>query len=198
MPTYAYACTACDHRFEAVQSFSDDSLTELPAVRGPAAQGVQRRRCRLQGLRLLPHRLRAAAPPPRVPGRSGCLGLVLGDRRARRPASSRSRPSVRGTSSSRAARRAPRRLVRLTGPPPDGCRTRDPGPRRRRPSPVHRAGRRRPAVHRPRAAGRAADDRALRRLAHDMTVDHSARADIGRHRRLRLLRVPRRRRAGRA
>ena len=29
----------------------------LPAVRGSPAQGVQRRRCRLQGLRLLPHRL---------------------------------------------------------------------------------------------------------------------------------------------
>ena len=30
MPTYAYACTECDHRFEAVQSFSDDSLTVCP------------------------------------------------------------------------------------------------------------------------------------------------------------------------
>jgi putative FmdB family regulatory protein len=30
MPTYAYACTACDHRFEAVQSFSDDALTVCP------------------------------------------------------------------------------------------------------------------------------------------------------------------------
>jgi putative FmdB family regulatory protein len=30
VPTYAYACTACEHRFEIVQSFSDDSLTECP------------------------------------------------------------------------------------------------------------------------------------------------------------------------
>ncbi len=30
MPTYAYACTACDHRFEAQQSFTDDALTECP------------------------------------------------------------------------------------------------------------------------------------------------------------------------
>jgi putative FmdB family regulatory protein len=30
LPTYQYACTACDHRFEAVQSFSDASLTECP------------------------------------------------------------------------------------------------------------------------------------------------------------------------
>ncbi len=34
MPTYQYACTACDHRFEAVQSFSDASLTVCPACSG--------------------------------------------------------------------------------------------------------------------------------------------------------------------
>ena len=34
MPTYAYACTECDHRFEAVQSFSDDSLTVCPQCGG--------------------------------------------------------------------------------------------------------------------------------------------------------------------
>ena len=34
MPTYAYACTACDHRFEAQQSFTDASLTECPQCQG--------------------------------------------------------------------------------------------------------------------------------------------------------------------
>ena len=34
MPTYQYRCTACDHRFEAVQSFSDASLTSCPACSG--------------------------------------------------------------------------------------------------------------------------------------------------------------------
>jgi putative FmdB family regulatory protein len=34
VPTYQYACTACDHRFEAVQSFSDDALTECPVCGG--------------------------------------------------------------------------------------------------------------------------------------------------------------------
>ncbi|MDP9417677.1 MAG: FmdB family transcriptional regulator [Actinomycetota bacterium] len=34
MPTYQYACTACDHRFEAVQSFSDAALTECPECQG--------------------------------------------------------------------------------------------------------------------------------------------------------------------
>ena len=34
MPTYQYACTECDHAFEQVQSFSDDSLTVCPECNG--------------------------------------------------------------------------------------------------------------------------------------------------------------------
>jgi len=34
VPTYAYACTACDHRFEIFQSFSEDSLTQCPQCEG--------------------------------------------------------------------------------------------------------------------------------------------------------------------
>ncbi|MFS8479345.1 MAG: FmdB family zinc ribbon protein [Micromonosporaceae bacterium] len=34
MPTYQYACTACGHQLEAVQSFADDPLTECPACQG--------------------------------------------------------------------------------------------------------------------------------------------------------------------
>jgi putative FmdB family regulatory protein len=34
VPTYSYACTECDHRFDAVQSFSDDSLTVCPECEG--------------------------------------------------------------------------------------------------------------------------------------------------------------------
>lgn len=34
MPTYSYACTACGHRFDAQQSFSDPSLTECPECSG--------------------------------------------------------------------------------------------------------------------------------------------------------------------
>jgi len=30
LPTYEYACTACGHRLEAVQKFTDDPLTECP------------------------------------------------------------------------------------------------------------------------------------------------------------------------
>jgi len=35
VPTYQYACKECDHRFEAVQAFSDASLTECPECTGP-------------------------------------------------------------------------------------------------------------------------------------------------------------------
>jgi putative FmdB family regulatory protein len=34
VPTYQYSCTDCGHFFEAVQSFSDDSLTECPVCGG--------------------------------------------------------------------------------------------------------------------------------------------------------------------
>ena len=34
MPTYQYACTECDHRFDAVQSFTDSALNECPECHG--------------------------------------------------------------------------------------------------------------------------------------------------------------------
>jgi putative FmdB family regulatory protein len=34
MPTYDYRCRDCGHEFEAVQSFSDDALTECPQCGG--------------------------------------------------------------------------------------------------------------------------------------------------------------------
>ncbi|MFC0114575.1 FmdB family zinc ribbon protein [Kibdelosporangium aridum] len=34
MPTYQYACTVCDHRFEQVQAFTDPSLTVCPECSG--------------------------------------------------------------------------------------------------------------------------------------------------------------------
>lgn len=35
MPTYAYACKQCAHRFDAVQSFAEPALTECPECGGP-------------------------------------------------------------------------------------------------------------------------------------------------------------------
>ncbi|MET0236806.1 MAG: FmdB family zinc ribbon protein [Kibdelosporangium sp.] len=34
MPTYQYACTVCDHRFDQVQAFTDPSLTVCPECSG--------------------------------------------------------------------------------------------------------------------------------------------------------------------
>ena len=34
MPTYSYACTVCDNRFDAVQAFTDDALTTCPKCSG--------------------------------------------------------------------------------------------------------------------------------------------------------------------
>jgi len=34
VPTYSYACTECDNRFDIVQSFTDDTLTVCPECSG--------------------------------------------------------------------------------------------------------------------------------------------------------------------
>lgn len=34
MPTYSYACTECDNRFDVVQAFTDDALTTCPKCNG--------------------------------------------------------------------------------------------------------------------------------------------------------------------
>jgi putative FmdB family regulatory protein len=34
VPTYQYACTECEHRFDAVQTFTDSALTECPECHG--------------------------------------------------------------------------------------------------------------------------------------------------------------------
>lgn len=34
MPTYSYACTACDNKFDVTQSFSDDALNQCPTCGG--------------------------------------------------------------------------------------------------------------------------------------------------------------------
>ncbi|WP_354523451.1 FmdB family zinc ribbon protein [Mycolicibacterium sp. 624] len=34
MPTYSYACTECDNRFDAVQAFTDDALTSCEKCTG--------------------------------------------------------------------------------------------------------------------------------------------------------------------
>ena len=41
MPTYAYRCNTCDHRFEQFQKFSEDPLTECPACQEKIQRVIQ-------------------------------------------------------------------------------------------------------------------------------------------------------------
>ncbi|MBC7174245.1 MAG: zinc ribbon domain-containing protein [Polyangiaceae bacterium] len=38
MPTYEYACDACQHEFELVQSIKDDPITQCPKCKKPKAR----------------------------------------------------------------------------------------------------------------------------------------------------------------
>jgi putative FmdB family regulatory protein len=38
MPTYEYACDACHHEFEVVQSIKDDPITQCPKCKEPKAR----------------------------------------------------------------------------------------------------------------------------------------------------------------
>ena len=76
VPTYAYACTARSPLRRSVQSFSDDSLTDCPECEG-RLRSLQRRGRRVQGQRLLPHRL-ARSSSSSVPARRRLQSSVGG------------------------------------------------------------------------------------------------------------------------
>ena len=77
VPTYQYACTECGHAFEQCPELHRRLADRVPRVRGPAAQGLQRRGRGVQGLGLLPHRQpvrldrASAAARPRAPRLEG-------------------------------------------------------------------------------------------------------------------------------
>jgi putative FmdB family regulatory protein len=41
VPTYAYRCTACNHRFDAFQRMTDDPLTTCPSCTGFVKRTIQ-------------------------------------------------------------------------------------------------------------------------------------------------------------
>jgi putative FmdB family regulatory protein len=41
VPTYAYRCSACDHRFDAVQRMADSPLTDCPVCSGSVKRVIQ-------------------------------------------------------------------------------------------------------------------------------------------------------------
>src|ERR1044072_9080622 len=61
VPTYQYACTACEHRFETVQSFSDASLTECPECAGRLRELYGSLGVVFKGGRFFPHASRSEA-----------------------------------------------------------------------------------------------------------------------------------------
>ena len=105
VPTYAYACTACDNRFEVRQSFSDDALTECPECAGSCAScstrsascsrapGFYRNDSRAGPRR---PRRRPRAPRGRAPRRTRARRARTRARRARRRTRApRARPAPR-------------------------------------------------------------------------------------------------------
>ena len=77
VPTYQYACTECDHRFDAVQSFSDPSLTVCPECGGKLRKVFSSVGDRLQGQWVLPHRQPSGAGSAVREGGVGLRGLGL-------------------------------------------------------------------------------------------------------------------------
>ena len=71
MPTYEYACTACGHRLEAVQSFSDDPLTRCPECGGRLRKVYGAVGIVLKGSGFYKTDSRAAVGQQRL-GREGC------------------------------------------------------------------------------------------------------------------------------
>ncbi len=41
MPTYAYRCTACSHKFDIFQKFTDEALTDCPECESPLRKVFQ-------------------------------------------------------------------------------------------------------------------------------------------------------------
>ena len=186
MPTYAYACTACGHRFEAQQSFTDAALTECPECAGRLRKLFNNVGIVFKGSGFY-RTDSAAAPAGGV--REGRAGVE------ERPTA---RPRSDGSAGSKDVRRTDRRsaskalvglgvVVRLRR------RSSGSGKRRlqRRLTPPSTAVAARPAVHR--RAGTAAPP-GRRRLASVGAVTTSpARRRDRRDRRLRLLLLARRR-----
>ena len=139
MPTYQYACTECGHEFEAVQSFTDDALTECPACGGRLRKVFNAVGIVFKGSGFYRNDSREARKGKSrrqeqgVQGRSGKSDVVLGqvrDKRrttrrqpgqeVRQRGSSGSTPARRDSGSSGSGglvRRQPRRRPQRAAPP---------------------------------------------------------------------------------
>lgn len=74
MPTYAYACKQCGHRFDAVQSFADPTLTECPECGGALRKEYGSIGVTFNGSGFYRTDSRAAAGSPSTTGSGGSSG----------------------------------------------------------------------------------------------------------------------------
>jgi putative FmdB family regulatory protein len=79
LPTYEYACTACGHRLEAVQRFSDDPLTECPECQGALRKVLSAPSIVLKGSGFYKTDSRAAAGANGKNGKNGKSTESAGD-----------------------------------------------------------------------------------------------------------------------
>ena len=124
VPTYQYACTACGHQLEAVQSFSDEPLTECPACEGRLRKVFTSVGIVFKGSGFYRTDSRGAAKADSSTSPNVRRQVVDGEVRPPSPTRSRSRrrpPPRRRESKPRRRPRLPRRL-----PPPEAPSRPDP------------------------------------------------------------------------
>ena len=100
MPTYAYACKQCGHRFDAVQSFADPTLTECPECGGPLRKEYGSIGVTFNGSGFYRTDSRAAekkGSDASVPASTGSSGEGGGSSAASAPSKSEAKPSPAST-----------------------------------------------------------------------------------------------------
>ena len=78
MPTYSYACTACEHTFDTVQKFTDASLTDCPECSGRLRKLFSSVGIVFKGSGF--YRTDSRATPPPEPGANGKSGSESKDK----------------------------------------------------------------------------------------------------------------------
>lgn len=77
MPVYEYECSACSHRFELRQKFSDEPASECPECRGPVKKLISQTGFALKGGGWFAQGYgngSGSKPAPSCPSGGGCSG----------------------------------------------------------------------------------------------------------------------------
>ena len=111
MPTYQYACTACDNQFDIVQKFTDDALTECPSCEGDlrkvfSAVGIV---FKGSGFYRTDSRSSTAPATASTPAASGASSSAESGKSSDNGKSSEAKPAKKESSTPAPQRRRPRR-----------------------------------------------------------------------------------------